>query len=135
MLNSDYDKVRRLWEKTEGVGLSSTDSRENIEKFLERNPGLSYVSIIDDKVAGAILCGHDGRRGYIHHLAVDEAYRGMNIGTKLTSECLEALRKIKIDKCHLFVFEGNDVGNAFWCGTGWQKREDLLVYSRLTNKE
>lgn len=133
MLESDYDEVYNLWEKTEGVGLSASDSKEAIEVFLRRNPELSYVCVIDEKIVGTILCGHDGRRGYIHHLAVDESYRGIKIGQKLTGYSLMALKKYKIDKCHIFVFENNTLGRAFWEGTGWTLRNDLLVYSHTTD--
>ncbi len=95
MLKSDYDKVLKLWKSSRGVGLSKADSRENIEKFLDRNPGFCFVSIMDDEVVGAILCGHDGRRGYIHHLTVDEPHRGRGLGTKLMNQCLMELMKLK----------------------------------------
>lgn len=133
MLESDYDAVYALWEKTGGVGLSDSDSREAIEAFLKRNPELSYIAIIDNKVAGTILCGQDGRRGYIHHLAVDEAYRGIKLGRKLVVHALMALKKQKIDKCHLFVYENNEIGRSFWSGTGWEQREDLIVFSHKTD--
>lgn len=127
---NDYEEVIDLWKKTEGIGLSESDSKQHIQTFLNRNKGLSNVYIKNDIIVGAVLCGHDGRRGYIHHLAVDEKYRGNKIGSDLISTCLEELKKTGILKCHLFVFNQNQLGKSFWKGTGWSLRDDLLIFSK-----
>ena len=127
----DYMEVYDLWEKTEGVGLSESDSKNQISRFLDRNPGLSFVYLDSDKIVGVVLCGTDGRRGYIHHLAVDDKCRGKKIGSLLIERCLDELKAIDILKCHLFVFETNDLARSFWIGTGWKKRDDLLIYSKV----
>lgn len=126
----DYDKVYELWRNTPGVGLSNADTRENIERFLKRNKGLSFVCSHEGKIIGSILCGHDGRRGYIYHVTVAEAYRGKGIGRRLVETSLNCLKSEGINKCHLFVFADNAVGNAFWESTGWQNRKDIFVYSK-----
>lgn len=126
----DYNDVISLWKRTEGIGLSEADDRENIKTFLNRNKGLSKVFIKDNIIVGAVLCGHDGRRGYIHHLAVDGKYRGNKIGSMLISACLEEFKVIGIGKCHLFVFNKNELGKVFWNATGWSLRENLLIFSK-----
>lgn len=125
-----YADVRALWESCEGIGLSSADSREAIETYLERNRGMSFVALAGEKVVGAALCGHDGRRGYIHHLAVSKDLRGREIGKRLESKCLDALKSAGIEKCHLFVFKENREGAGFWEAIGWGKRDDLALYSK-----
>lgn len=125
-----YAVVLALWQRCEGVGLSSADARERIQFYLERNPGMSFVALHDTEVVGAILCGHDGRRGYIHHLAVDSHYRRAGIGRSLVEHCLQALQAVGIQKCHLFIFHENDNGRAFWEGIGWTWRQDVRVMSR-----
>lgn len=134
MTIDDYDEVIRLWNNTEGIGLSNSDTKKNIDYYLRRNPGLSLVAKIDGMVIGAILCGHDGRRGYIHHLAVYTKYRGFGIGSSLVDCSLNKLRLLGIDKCHIFVFEINTEGMRFWERTGWIKRYDLSLMSRYTNR-
>ena len=74
-----YHEVLKLWKQTEGVYTSDSDSPEKIRKFLKRNPGLSFIAYNEGKAAGAILCGHDGRRGYLHHLAVRSEFRRKGI--------------------------------------------------------
>lgn len=130
---ADYPEVMDLWQRTEGVGLSASDARDSIDRFLERNPGLSFIALVDGAIAGTVVCGHDGRRGYIYHLAVADAYRRQGIGDKLVDRCLDALNEAGIDKCHLFVFRDNDAANTFWRDTGWTERTDLNMMSRMTD--
>lgn len=135
-LIGQYDGVFALWEDSEGVGLSGADRRDQISAYLERNPGMSFVALEGNKIVGAILGGHDGRRGYIHHLAVAERYRRRGIGRKLVDHCLSALAQVGIQKCHLFIFHQNEAGITFWEGNGWEMRQDIKVMSRhLTSGE
>ena len=107
MTIQDYDEVLSLWQASEGVGLSDADSEEGVACFLDRNPGLSFVARDGEHLVGAILCGHDGRRGYIHHLAVSKPHRCQGLGRALVERCLSALRGDGIGKCHIFVFADN----------------------------
>jgi ribosomal protein S18 acetylase RimI-like enzyme len=125
-----YDEVIDLWKKSENIGLSSADERENIEAYLARNPGMSFVAKENDVIVGAALCGHDGRRGYLHHLAVAKSYRKKGTGRKLTERCLESLGNAGIKKCHLFLFYKNEEGKAFWEKIGWSPRTDIQVVSK-----
>ena len=127
---SDYAEVIALWQSSEGVGLSSADSPERIAAYLARNPGLSFVIRVDGELVGAVLCGHDGRRGYLHHLAVRPDQRGRGIGRALVDACMQALAREGIDKCHLFVFKENVDGLAFWRKVGWKERLDLAILSK-----
>ena len=131
MTAETYDDVLALWSATEGVGLSSADSREQISRYLQRNPGLSLLAWLDDALAGAVLCGHDGRRGYIHHLAVRPGYRRQGIGRLLVQQCLAGLRRQGIEKCHLFVFSQNASAIAFWAAIGFTGRTELSMMSAL----
>lgn len=131
MIPADFDAVYQLWGRSTGVGLSESDNPVAITRFLERNPGLSFLALKDDRLIGAVLCGHDGRRGYIHHLAVDQGYRRQGIGRQLVDHCLVALRIQGIDKCHIFVFQDNQEAIAFWEGMNWSKREEINIMSKF----
>ncbi len=131
MLLPDYGAVRGLWEQTEGMGLNESDTPEAIALFLERNPELSLVvTAPTGAIIGAVLCGHDGRRGYLHHLAVDRAARGQGWGRLLVDECLRRLRAQGIPKCNIYLFVTNEAGRSFWLHEGWAVRDDLLVMQR-----
>jgi ribosomal protein S18 acetylase RimI-like enzyme len=126
---SAYADVYALWQACEGVGLSSADSRESIAAYLQRNPNMCFIATAEGAVVGAVLAGHDGRRGLIHHLAVHPGWRRRGIGRQLAERCLGALRKAGIQKCHLFIFYGNTAGVAFWESLGWHQRSDIGVMS------
>lgn len=136
MTIEDYDQVRTLWMKIKGFGIRSVDdSREGIERFLKRNPTTSVVAEVDGKIVGAILCGHDGRRGCLYHVCVDEQYRMRGIGKAMVVFAMEALKKEQINKVSLIAFTKNDIGNAFWKGIGWTRREDLNYYDFTLNEK
>ncbi len=125
----DYDAVYEFWESVEGMGLSNADSREGIRAYLERNPGMSMVAKDGDIIAGTVLCGHDGRRGYIHHLAVAEAYRGRRLGKELVELCKVKFKKAGIQKCHIFIYVDNESGKEFWRSVHWTERDDICLFS------
>jgi GNAT superfamily N-acetyltransferase len=131
--NDDYGAVRALWEASEGIGLSAADSPARIRQFLARNPGLSFVAVQNGLTIGAILCGHDGRRGLIHHLVVADAERRRGVGRSLVQRSLAALRADGIDKCHLLVFRKNTEGHSFWGRIGAEERVSLGLFSMLTD--
>ena len=126
----DYDEVVGLWRACTGIGLrAECDSREAIGRYLARNPGTSFVARADGSLAGAVLAGHDGRRGFLHHLAVHPALRRRGIGRRLVGLCLEALAREGIAKVHIFVFRDNVVGREFWEACGWRCRQELDILS------
>jgi ribosomal protein S18 acetylase RimI-like enzyme len=131
----DYQPVYALWEVSEGVGLSDADSKEGIKHFLERNPGLSFVAFDGEQLVGAALCGHDGRRGYIHHLTVAQSHRRQGIGKSLVGRCMFSLMQIGIAKCHLFVFGENQDAIKFWHKVGWTERVELMMMSQFLAEE
>ncbi len=130
-----YDTVFTLWKECEGIGLSQADSRESIQGYLERNPNMSFVATSGDAVVGAVLCGHDGRRGYIHHLAVHPNYRRRALGRRLVQHSLAGLARDGIQKCHLFIMNHNQAGIAFWKSVGWTPRNDISVISKNIEPE
>jgi ribosomal protein S18 acetylase RimI-like enzyme len=127
----DIDAALQVWRQIEGIGLSDAAHPHLLREFLARNPGLSRVAVSGDKLIGTILCGTDGRRGYIHHLAVAVESRRKGVGRSLVEATLSALRRIGIHKCHVFVFQSNPFGELFWEQSGWQRRDELYVYSKM----
>ena len=132
MTIQDYDQVFSLWQTSEGEGLSDADSEEGVAHYLDCNPGLSFVARDGEHLVGAVLCGHDGRRGYVHHLAVSQSHRRQGLGRALVERCLSALRRVGIDKCHIFVFADNQDTIAFWKSIGWTQRVELVMISQYT---
>lgn len=128
----DYDKVFALWNACDGVGLAEGDSREGIRAFLRRNPGISFVATSRKKIVGAVLSSHDGRRGFLYHLAVAEGHRRSGVGKALVQRCLDRLEAMGIPKCHIVVFARNRSGRQFWRRIGWVERTELRMMSKGT---
>lgn len=122
----DYLSVYKLWSLTSGMGLNNIDdSQQGIARMLERNPTLSFVAEDKDHVVGVIIAGEDGRRGYLYHTAVHQDYRNRSIGKVLVKNVLDEMKKLKITKVGLFIFQNNDIGNGFWENMGFCVRDDL----------
>ena len=117
---NDYDAARELWQRVEGLEIAEGDDRESVAQFLARNPGLSRVAIDGSATVGVALCGHDGRRGHIYHLAVDPAYQGRGVGKRLLDECLEGLRRTGVKRVIIMVADDNRRGRGFWHRCGWE---------------
>jgi N-acetylglutamate synthase len=111
---ADYAAVHRLWRQTKGMALGPDDSRAGIKLYLARNRGLCFVATVDAKIIGTVICGHDGRRGILRHLAVRPTFRKQGIGRALVQSCLVALAKQGIRKCNIFVMDYNKPGLRFW---------------------
>ena len=126
----DFDAVIALWRVSEGVGLNESDTRPQIEAYLARNPRMSFVAHCDGQLVGAVLCGHDGRRGYLHHLAVAREARKRGIGRALVQASLASLKEAAIVKCNIFLFADNHAGEVFWTHTGWRGRTDLRLLQK-----
>jgi putative acetyltransferase len=105
-----------------------------MKAFLKRNPGMSFIARYKGNVVGAILSGHDGRRGYVYHLAVREDFRNKGVGRQLVDKCVVALKNAGIKKCHILVFNNNLDGINFWNAVGWKFRSDISAISKEINK-
>ncbi|MNR83735.1 Acetyltransferase YpeA [compost metagenome] len=131
MTIADYDTVIALMQHTPGLSLRDADSRASTARYLERNPGLSFVACADSGIVGCIMAGHDGRRGYLQHLLVHPQHRKLGIASALIEQCLAALEEIGICKSHIDVLKTNDAAAAFWQRQGWQLRTDIDRYSLI----
>ncbi len=135
MTEEDYEQVHTLWLSISGFGIRSIDdSKEGVAKFIRRNPTTSVVAEENGKVVGCILCGHDGRRGCLYHVCVDQAYRKHGIGKSMVNFCIQALKEEGINKVSIIAFTTNEVGNKFWRKMGWEFREDLNYYDLTINE-
>jgi putative acetyltransferase len=114
----DYDGAIALWTSVDGVEICEGDSREEIQEFLKRNPRLSQVAEADGRIVGVAMCGHDGRRGWIYHLAVAPEYRGQRVGKRLLDDCVEGLRGVGLKRAIILVAGDNPVGHDFWLRNG-----------------
>ena len=134
MTIEDYEEVRALWMTISGFGIRTLDdSREDIERFIRRNPTTSVVAKVDGRIVGSILCGSDGRQGALYHVCVAKPWRRHGIGTLMVAYCMRELSRMGINKVSLIAFRRNDVGNAFWRNIGWTQA-DVNYYEFILNE-
>ncbi len=136
MTEDDYDDVRALWMTIRGFGIRALDdSREDVQRFIRRNPTTSVVARMDGRIVGSILCGSDGRQGALYHVCVARDYRRRGIGTHMVGYCMHQLRLMGINKVSLIAFTSNDAGNAFWKQIGWTRKSDVNYYEFVLNEQ
>jgi len=126
----DYDEICGLWRSVPGMGLNNLDdSREGIERFLRRNPSMNFMVKTGAGIVGTVLCGHDGRRGGLYHLAVRPDQRGKGFARAMVNAAVDALRREGISKVSAHVFANNEEGNRFWDRLGFADRIDIRYRS------
>jgi len=128
-----YDDVVQLWNKA-GISVGSSDSKKEIERMLERNPNLFLIGKIEENVIAVVMGGFDGRRGYVHHLAVDPIYQKKGYGKKLVEDLIGKFRRIGVHKIHLFIEKQNQGVVDFYSNLGWQMRNNLIMMSYIPDK-
>jgi len=129
----NYEEVIELWRKA-GISVGSTDTEEELEKMVKRNPQLFLIGKIDEKLISVVMGGFDGRRGYVHHLAVDPDYQKKGYGKMMMDVLLDRFRKMRIHKVHLFIEKYNKEIVDFYQNLGWEIRDDLIMMSYIPDK-
>jgi N-acetylglutamate synthase len=132
MTADDISRALDLWRSSEGLGLSDSDTPAELAAFLTRNAGLSWIAVTGSELAGTVLVGHDGRRGFLYHLAIRKSARHQGIARQLVQQALAGLEGAGIRKCHVMVYQTNEEGRRFWSHLGWSLRDDLQLLSIVT---
>lgn len=129
-----YNQVHKLWRKA-GISVGSSDSKEELEKMLKRNPNLFLIGKRNDKIIAVVMGGFDGRRGYVHHLAIDSDYQKKGYGRMMMDKIHNIFLQMGVHKVHLFIEKTNIEVVSFYESMGWEKRDDLIIMSYVPNKD
>ncbi len=129
-----YDDVMRLWRKA-GIEVVSSDTIDEVTRVFNRNPNLFLIGKIQERVMAVVMGAFDGRRGYVHHLAVDPDYQKRGFGKTIMDALVEQFRKMDIHKVHLFIEKSNRNVVEFYNNLGWDVRKDLIMMSYVPNKK
>ena len=128
-----YDEVVELWRKA-GIGVGSSDTIDDVARVLNRNPDLFLIGKLQGRVIAVVMGAFDGRRGYVHHLAIDLDYHKKGYGKKMMNELIEKFHIKKIHKIHLFIEKHNKEVVDFYKKLGWEVRDDLIMMSFVPDK-
>ena len=119
-----YQELIDFWKNTEGLWAGDDDSYENLKIFLKRNPRLNFIAVSENKIVGTLKCSHDGRRGFLHHLAVKKEFRKEGIARELINKFLANLQQacINKDRVRVFVLDTNKPALEFWKHNGFTEQ-------------
>lgn len=126
----DLIHVMQLWANAgPGIHVGRSDTPDEIEKKLRRDPDLFLVAEQDGKLIGTVLGGFDGRRGMVYHLAVAASHRRQGLGEALMQAVEARLREKGCLRYYLLVTEDNDTAMKFYeqCG---HMRLPLYIYAK-----
>lgn len=128
-----YNDVIKLWKKA-GISVGSSDTVEEVKIMLNRNPRLFLIGKLNNHVIAVVMGAFDGRRGYVHHLAVDPKHQKKGYGKILMDELMKNFRQMGVHKIHLFIEKYNEEIVDFYLKLGWEIRDDLIMMSIEPNK-
>jgi ribosomal protein S18 acetylase RimI-like enzyme len=129
-----YDEIVEIWRKS-GLSIGSSDTKQQVNRMLQRNPNLFLIGRIDNIVAGVVMGGFDGRRGYVHHLAVDPKFQKRGLGRLMMKELMKRFREMGVHKVHLFIEKYNKEVISFYESLNWEIRDDLIMMSFVPDKK
>jgi ribosomal protein S18 acetylase RimI-like enzyme len=123
----DYEDVLALWQEAgPGIQVRPSDSREEIARRCLRDRELFLVAERDGQVIGVVMGGWDGRRGWIHHLAVALPERGRGVARSLMNALERGFREIGCLKINLLVREGNVAARDLYRALGYSDSAGLV---------
>ena len=97
--------MQSLWASIEkGVRLGRSDTPDELQKKLARDPDLFLVAEEDGQIIGTVIGGYDGRRGLLYHLAVAASFRGRGIGSRLMERDRSPVAR---ERLHPLLFNGH----------------------------
>jgi ribosomal protein S18 acetylase RimI-like enzyme len=127
----DWPAAYELWRTAgEGVQLRPSDRREEVAKKLGHDPELFLVAEREGQVVGVIIGGWDGRRGWLHHLAVAHSARRLGIGRALVTAVEKRLRAKGCLKVNLLVRRDNQQALDLYRSMGYQDMEPMIALGK-----
>jgi ribosomal protein S18 acetylase RimI-like enzyme len=127
----DYQAALELWQRMEtGVKVGRSDTLEEIERKVQRDPDLFLVAETTEGIVGTVIGGYDGRRGMIYHLAVDAEFRRNGLATRLLEEVEKRLQAKGCVKCYLLIFAENESAAGFYVNRGWREMSENRVFGK-----
>ncbi|MBI5826078.1 MAG: GNAT family N-acetyltransferase [Chloroflexi bacterium] len=128
---NDYDRMLAFWRSIEkGMNVGRSDTPQEIQKKIERDPDLFLVAEMDKEIIGTIIGAFDGRRGHIYHLAVHKNFRGRGVGEMLLTEVENRLQAKGCLKCLLHVLDDNTAAIEFYKHRGWRLAKEDIVFAK-----
>lgn len=118
----DYSACWRIWQRSGDSAVRSGEGESGVRRFLKHNPRLNWVAWQEGTIVGGVLAGSDGWRGYVHHLAVDQAFRRQGVAGALMVKVITTLEEMGIPQIEVTVPAHCSDGQLFFLGCNWTKQ-------------
>lgn len=125
------EKVIQLWKKVFGYQDKRNDPGLVIDKKLAVNDGLFFVGIEEGRIAGTVMAGYDGHRGWIYSLAVDPDEQKQGLGSALLDFAEQALAEIGCMKINLQILVSNGAVQEFYRKRGYSVEERISMGKQI----
>jgi len=112
-VESDQDAVVDLWRDC-GLVVPQNDPIKDIHRKLRVQPDMFLVGLLGPRIAGTVMVGYEGHRGWINYLAVASDCRHGGFGRRLMDEAEARLRALGCPKINLQVRTSNADIIAFY---------------------
>jgi ribosomal protein S18 acetylase RimI-like enzyme len=124
---SDEAAVAALWNGAFGYPGPHNAPANIIRHKLAVQRELFFVAFEDGELAGTVMGGYDGHRGWIYSLAVAPAFRRRGYGAALVRHVEHELAKLGCFKINLQVLASNAAVVGFYKSVGYHVEERISL--------
>ncbi|SAL61916.1 acetyltransferase [Caballeronia cordobensis] len=131
----DRDAVIALWRDVfpeyADTSRPQRDPALSIANKMKTQPELFFVGLLDGAIAGTVMAGYDGHRGWVYSLAVAMSLRGNGYGSALMQHAERALAKLGCPKVNLQILSVKTELRGFYEKLGYRMDEVVSLGKRL----
>lgn len=128
---TQFAQVRDLWNEAFPDDPPRNRAEAAIPQKLAVQPDLLVVATLDGHVAGTVMAGYDGHRGWLYSLAVRREQRSRGIGRSLVREAERRLAALGCTKVNLQVRGSNERLAGFYEALGFAREERISLGKAL----
>ena len=82
LTSMDIEAAAALWRQA-GLTRPWNPPELDLRRALDGHTSTVLGAFDDERLVGTVMVGHDGHRGWVYYLAVDESRRGTGLGKRL----------------------------------------------------
>jgi ribosomal protein S18 acetylase RimI-like enzyme len=129
-VESDQDDIIGIW-KACGLVVPWNDPASDIKRKLAFQKDLFLIATVYGVLAGTVMSGYEGHRGWINYLAVAPDYRRKGLGRMLMDEAEKRLLALGCPKINLQVRSTNQQVIDFYKKLGFSIDDVISMGKRL----
>ncbi len=132
--SDDRASVVGLWEAC-GLTRQWNDAGADFDRAVGGPSSTILVARVETEIAGSVMVGFDGHRGWVYYLAVAPGIRRQGLGRRLMEAAEDWLRARGAPKIQLMVRDGNEEALAFYDSLGLRHQSVVTLGRFLEEQE